>query len=972
MTALVLIGLMVGCVVMWQRMTTLESRLEALELGGHPSSASWASQQAWERFAEPEPHPAAPPVVPIETVSPAAPPPPPPPPVTPRPAPAIARVAPTIEHEPEPIYESVPVRSFGFEDIFGRYLPIWAGGITLAVAGFLIVKYSIDAGLLSPPIRVMLGLLFGSGLIAGAEVALRRDDIARDPRIRQALSGAGLATLYASVLVAANLYHLIGPMTAFAGLSLVTLMAGLLSMRFGAPSAVLGLVGGLAAPALVGSTEPDVPLLASWLALTVGGLAALGRRQGWLWLGALAVTGGFGWGIVLIVSGLHDAASVLSIGTLTLLLAIVFPLVIGRVEASAFRIAALVAGCAQMAAIVAMGGFTPLDWGLFGLLSAATIWLSRRESMLAEMPLAALGTGVLLTLGWVGPSGRDLAIVLTGGAVLYGTPALLRLWRSNGRLSDAVQIAAIAFAVALIPAFHFWPQMPRADFAPLALLGAATAGVAAGLGWRNDDRAADSRFAILSVSAIVLAGIAALLAAPIWALGPIVAAAAVMALLLGRVAGDARIDGTAHALMVGAIVPLTVFDPYEIGRALGLHAPEAPDTAFMRWAIGTAAMAVFARWSVESVAQRGAEAATALLLYVAAAQIVPVAWLALVPAAMLGALALAGRRAPAPAMIVSGVLAIGWTVEPLITWMAGAGGSLLGIPFYVTAAPPIGDGLARIAAPAAALILLFARGSVPERLREPAAIVAAVLATITVHALWKRVFAIGDPARFVAYGMAERTLWEALMLAATLAAWRLGGRRIAAGLGFAALLHFAWFTVALHNPLWSEQLAGPWLVPAYAIAFALVWLSRYLLPEANRMRDFVRMALILALAASLLRQLFHGSMLSDPGVSAAEDIGRSLLAILLAIGFLQWGIRRAARDWRIVSLVLMLGAVGKVFIFDAAGLDGLLRIASFAALGFSLIGVGWLYSRYLPDAAQDDSLTDESYSADTNPAGIRG
>ena len=45
----------------------------------------------------------------------------------------------------------------------------------------------------------------------------------------------------------------------------------------------------------------------------------------------------------------------------------------------------------------------------------------------------------------------------------------------------------------------------------------------------------------------------------------------------------------------------------------------------------------------------------------------------------------------------------------------------------------------------------------------------------------------------------------------------------------------------------------------------------------------------------------------------------------------------------------MLATVGKVFLFDASGLDGLVRVASFAALGFSLIGVGWLYSRYLPD-----------------------
>jgi len=43
----------------------------------------------------------------------------------------------------------------------------------------------------------------------------------------------------------------------------------------------------------------------------------------------------------------------------------------------------------------------------------------------------------------------------------------------------------------------------------------------------------------------------------------------------------------------------------------------------------------------------------------------------------------------------------------------------------------------------------------------------------------------------------------------------------------------------------------------------------------------------------------------------------------------------------------MLAAVAKVFLFDASGLTGLLRIASFLALGFSLIGIGWLYSRYL-------------------------
>jgi uncharacterized membrane protein len=94
-------------------------------------------------------------------------------------------------------------------------------------------------------------------------------------------------------------------------------------------------------------------------------------------------------------------------------------------------------------------------------------------------------------------------------------------------------------------------------------------------------------------------------------------------------------------------------------------------------------------------------------------------------------------------------------------------------------------------------------------------------------------------------------------------------------------------------------------------------------------------------------------MVLADGAGAGEQIARSLLALMLAGGFLWVGIRRNAREWRLASLVLMLVAVAKVFLHDAAGLDGLARIASFAALGFSLIGVGWLYSRYLP--AQDRS-----------------
>src|SRR3546814_3313474 len=69
-------------------------------------------------------------------------------------------------------------------------------------------------------------------------------------------------------------------------------LAMALSLRFGAPSALLGLVGGLAAPALVEAGQPNVPLLSCYLALAVGGLCVLSRAQRWMWLGVSALVGG--------------------------------------------------------------------------------------------------------------------------------------------------------------------------------------------------------------------------------------------------------------------------------------------------------------------------------------------------------------------------------------------------------------------------------------------------------------------------------------------------------------------------------------------------------------------------------------------------------------------------------------------------------------------------------------------------------
>ena len=57
------------------------------------------------------------------------------------------------------------------------------------------------------------------------------------------------------------------------------------------------------------------------------------------------------------------------------------------------------------------------------------------------------------------------------------------------------------------------------------------------------------------------------------------------------------------------------------------------------------------------------------------------------------------------------------------------------------------------------------------------------------------------------------------------------------------------------------------------------------------------------------------------------------------------GILRGGATLRWASLVVVLLAVGKVFLLDAAVLTGLYRVASFLGLGVSLIVIGYVYQR---------------------------
>jgi uncharacterized membrane protein len=380
----------------------------------------------------------------------------------------------------------------------------------------------------------------------------------------------------------------------------------------------------------------------------------------------------------------------------------------------------------------------------------------------------------------------------------------------------------------------------------------------------------------------------------------------------------------------------------------------------LHWTLQAVIAALFA-WRARFGAGRAvAQFLAPLFLYIAIASVVAVEGEPLIGPALLTATVLLGRRLddrlfPAIASCTATVTL--WALSPLLTWATGAAASLVGSPMLVTDVPQVLDAVKQLLLPGlvvAGSAVLAARLRSPERAVGWA--IAGVLLVVGAHSLYKQVFAISTYETFVRLGLSERTIWEAGLATVALVAARLERRGIALALAIAAAGHEALYTLLLHNPLWAPQAVGDWpvvnlLLPVYALALGLAVAAKRAVgpttPAVERGLGILQMVLVVLFTFSELRQLFHGSLLTQPGLAVAEDILRSILSIALGIGFLLWGITRQERDWRIASLALMLAAVGKVFLFDASGLEGVTRIASFVALGLSLIGIGWLYSRHL-------------------------
>ena len=402
---------------------------------------------------------------------------------------------------------------------------IWLGGICVALAGIFMVKYSMEVGLLGPGARISLAIFTGIGLHAAAEW-LRRRNGGNDP-VFAALAGGASITLYAALLAALHLYHLLDPRLVFALLAIVSLMTMALSLLHGPLLAIIGLIGAYIVPILVNTGSSNL-VAAMIYSLIISGAALLLQHyvfRYWLWWGVMA--GGLGWWFISLSEPQADMfrgpyLALLAWGLMALpgfdwLLRRRQTTTASPVEAGArpvklFRFRLQLNQISLLLLILAWGfslyrqGFDASAPGLWAPLVAVVFFAARQRDSLAALPWVSL---VVQWLGWlISGAHYDPAInqiVLAGlpaaaqahflsyagfMSLIYSGLALLHV-RERGFSHGQVSLALLAPLAWLALAYLLVNGLSQSvPWSVLTLLAGASYGAAAGVllarGNRND------------------------------------------------------------------------------------------------------------------------------------------------------------------------------------------------------------------------------------------------------------------------------------------------------------------------------------------------------------------------------------------------------------------------------------------------------------------------------------------------------
>jgi uncharacterized membrane protein len=775
----------------------------------------------------------------------------------------------------------------GFEERIGTRWVVWVGGLTLALGGFFMVRYSIDAGLLGPGVRTLLGGAFALALLASGEWTRRQESISAIEALPIAnipaiLTAAGTAVAFATVYAAYALYDFLAPATAFILLGMVALGTLAAALLHGPALAGLGIAAAFVTPVLVSSDKPDYWALYVYLAIVTAAAFGLARIRLWRWLAvttiafallwtfpclpcgpsmvgphAFHVMSGFVLAALLVVCGFMfgppaDEGQIepISSGSLAayLLGATMIVLASFHADAAIIVFAVLVAGTLFVAwrAAAATGAIAAAAVFVFAVFAE---WAVRGNPDMLVLPGGPLPG--------IGPAATDtsVALHLATAAIFaagFGAAGFLAQGRSVSAIIPVVWSATAVFTplALLIALYARIAHLDRSiPFAILAVILAAAYGAATETLARRDNRPGLP----ISIALFATGALGALALALTFALekGWLTIALALMSMGTAWISMQRPIPflRSLAAILAGIVVLRVGYEPRIAGEAVGT----TPIFNWLLWGYGIPALSF---------------------------------WIASV--------FLRRRGDDAPLRTVEAA-AILFTVLLAFTEIRHAvnGGDIY----------RVNTSLAEFALQVC-VALAMAIGLERMRIRTGSIVHSAGAVLLTLYAGLATVFG--------------------LMLLETPILWPIN-----VGGVFINLLLLAYALPAVLALLLSYAVAGR-RRSAYANTIAAG-------------------ALILALTYVTfeIRRLYHGPVLTRGETSGAEQYTYSIAWLAFGVILLGIGIVFNSQRARLASAAVIALTILKAFLIDMSTLTGVYRALSFMCLGLVLVAIGWLYQRIL-------------------------
>jgi uncharacterized membrane protein len=780
-----------------------------------------------------------------------------------------------------------PAAEPGFEERIGTRWVVWIGGLTLALGGFFLVRYSIDAGLLGPGVRTMLGGLFALALLGAGEWTRRQESIAEIDALPIAnipaiLTAAGTAVAFATVYAAYALYDFLAPATAFVLLGMVALGTLAAALLHGPALAGLGVAAAFVTPILVSSDQPDFWSLYIYLAIVTAAAFALARIRLWRWLVITTIVFALLWtmpcldcGPSMIAPHLFHVIAGFVLAALLVVTGFAFGPAAGEEQVELISSGALAACLAGATLIVLFGHHADSAMIAFALLIAGALFVAWRAPAAAGVISAASALIFVVFVEWVVRDNPDMLVVPGGPlpgigpvatdgsvslhlvtaaifAIGFGVTGFLAQARFTApaitvRWAAAAVFTPLALLVALYARIaHLDRSIP---FAILAVLLAAAFAAATEMLTRREERP-DQPIAIALFATGTLGALALALTFSLEK-GWLSIALALMSMGAAWISVQRPIPfmRTLAAILAAIVTARIAYEPRIAGDAIGT----TPIFNWLLWGYGIPALSFWAgsyflRRHGDDVPLRGVESAAILFT------------------------------------VLLAFMEIRHAVNGGDVYRNNAG--LTEVALQVCVALAMAIGLERLRLRAGSLVHN----------------IGAVL--LTVFAGLAAVFG--------------------LLLLETPLLWPIdvGG---------------AFFNVLLLGYALPAILA---LLLSYAVAGHR---HRY---YGN---SIAAGALILALTyvSFEIRRLYHGPIMSSGATTAAEQYSYSIAWLMVGVVLLGIGILVSSERARLASAAVIALTILKAFLVDMSTLTGVYRALSFICLGLVLVGIGWLYQRVL-------------------------